>query len=160
MHPNGQPRADAPSRLRRADAERQIIQWLRQRIKAGDSVALAANPSNTVFVKRVNEKTLTDDAGDKWEFTEVIPLIDGAPMTSKQMAEAFTTWKDQQEAAPAAPDQTPAAPAPVQTVEFVVDNLVTVANRIGILNVDPAAMELLRKMEGKYKITIEAIPAA
>lgn len=95
VHPNGQPRKDAPSRIRRESASLTLADFFRSLIKPGDSVALVFNPRNTITIKRVNAKTVTDEMGEKWKYDEIIPIKDGQPI---DLLAAYRIWKSEQAA--------------------------------------------------------------
>lgn len=67
--------------------------FMKATLKPGDSLALAANPSNTITVKRVNKTGITSEGGSKWVYADLIPLKDGKPMESKEVISAVNEWK-------------------------------------------------------------------
>jgi hypothetical protein len=98
VHPNGQPRADAPSRQRRKTLKTQYAEFARDYIKRGTIVTLVANTTTRLTVTRVNSQTITDETGDKWEFNEILPLdADGNILTPDAFNAAYRLWKSTQE---------------------------------------------------------------
>lgn len=95
VHPNGQPRKDAPSRRTTKAIEATLSEFIRTLIKVGDEVAIAGNPRNRLTVQRVNTKTITSDSGSKWTFMEITPLKDGEPMSDEVIIAAYRHWKSQ-----------------------------------------------------------------
>lgn len=71
--------------------------FMKATLKPGDSLALAANPSNTITVKRVNKTGVTSEGGSKWVYADLIPLKDGKPMESREVISAVNEWKKGQE---------------------------------------------------------------
>jgi hypothetical protein len=96
-HLNGQPRKDAPSRQKAKSLEAQIDAFMRAHIKAGDAVGIAANPANSLSVKRVNQKTITDAMGEKWKFAEILLWKDGKSMSLAELVPMVTAWIKEQE---------------------------------------------------------------
>lgn len=94
VYANGQQRADAPSRQKRDQARATYGEWVKSLAVAGKRMALMVNPRNTVLIKRVNLKTITDDMGEKWEFSELVPLNEaGEAMTADELKCAYRQWK-------------------------------------------------------------------
>ncbi len=94
VHLNGQPRADAPSRVQRTNTEQEIADFHRSRLNPGDRVALADNPKNSIEVKRVNAKSVTDSNGETWKYPELaLSHPDGTPLTREEITAAYRTWK-------------------------------------------------------------------
>lgn len=79
-HPNGQRRRDAPSRIANAEMERIEAEVLRELVQVGDQVGIWANPHATLTVVRVNPKSITDELGEKWKYSEIRIRIDGQPI--------------------------------------------------------------------------------
>jgi hypothetical protein len=93
VHANGQPRADAPSRLRKQQAKDLYADFMRSLLQVGQRVALVANPRNTVTIKRVNKSTVTTEMDVKWKFDELLPLNEsGEPMDTDELRAAFRAW--------------------------------------------------------------------
>lgn len=105
-HANGQPRADSPSRRKHADAVEEYGALLRTLVNRGDEMAIADNPANRVTVKRINPKSITADSGTSWQFNELLPMVDGQPMTPAQFKEVLKAYREKQNA-------TDVTPAPV-----------------------------------------------
>jgi hypothetical protein len=83
---SGQPRADAPIRKRRMGAEEAYALVICRLIKPGDNVILACNGA-IVTIGRINDKSVTTTGGAKWGYSEIIPIVDGRPMTPKELAQ-------------------------------------------------------------------------
>lgn len=73
VYHDGQPRKDAPSRVKRRAAVEEFAGHFREVLKPGDEVALSANPRNRVTIQRVNPKSITTTSGSKWGYDEIIP---------------------------------------------------------------------------------------
>lgn len=94
-HPNGQPRADSPSRQRAASAVDMIGQFVRAHVKAGDNVEFLPNPqSGPSIVRRVNRKSVTlEPYGTQWSMAEIRPYKpDGSAYTPGEYANAVAQW--------------------------------------------------------------------
>src|SRR5690606_31448831 len=86
IHENGQPRADAPSRQRKQSAADRYAEYLRSIAVVGGEFALMMNPRNTITVKRINAKSITDELGEKWKYDELLPLSpSGEAMTGIEL---------------------------------------------------------------------------
>lgn len=97
VNEHGQPRADAPSRLKRKNVEDIFGEFMRHRVKAGDSLALLANPRNQITVKRVNTTSVTSTMGSKWAYIDLLPLNDtGEPMSINELRAEFKAWREAQ----------------------------------------------------------------
>lgn len=102
-HPNGQPRADSPSRQKRAEAKKSVEDKLYAFFKAH---LQPGQQAGTVYggvftVKRVNPKSITSTkvyAGEvvKYELLEVLLLgEDAKPIEIRDMANRVTEWNKQ-----------------------------------------------------------------
>src|SRR5690606_12681400 len=74
IHANGQARKDAPSRVKRQKAENLYSDFVKSQVRVGGAAALIDNPANTIAIARVNKTTITDDHGEKWKYSDLIPL--------------------------------------------------------------------------------------
>lgn len=95
VHPNGQPRADAPSRKKRERINAKIADVLRWHIKKGDRVALAMNPRNTITVKRVNKKSVTSMSDVRYTYDELCLTVNGAVATDEQVREIVERYLEE-----------------------------------------------------------------
>jgi hypothetical protein len=93
VHANGQPRKDAPSRQRYADYTALRADFMRTLIHAGDMVQIAGT-QNQILIRRVNKKSLTSESGSKWDYNEIMPLVNGVPMTDSELSLAFRQWRE------------------------------------------------------------------
>lgn len=96
-HLNGQPRKDAPSRKKKESTNLTIANFLRAHIKAGDRVGLAGT-RNTLDVKRVSAKSITDDHDERWSYDEIFLLKNGKPMDDAELLAMFKDWMKSKEA--------------------------------------------------------------
>lgn len=96
-HLNGQPCKDAPSRQKKEAANLTIADFLRAHIKAGDKVGLAGT-RNTLDVKRVNAKSITDEKDYRWGYDELFLLKNGEPMEDAELLALFKEWVKSKEA--------------------------------------------------------------
>lgn len=97
-HLNGQPRKDAPSRQKKEAVNLTIADFIRANIKAGDVVGFALNPRNTLTVKRVNVKSITDAKDQRWSYDDIFLLKDGKPIEDTELRAMFTAWMKEREA--------------------------------------------------------------
>lgn len=91
VHPNGQPRKDAPSRTRAAEAAVTYAEAFRQLVKPGDKVFFSPNPqAGPVTVRRLNKKTVTTEPhGTTWDYLDFLPLDEnGEPLTISAVMQA------------------------------------------------------------------------
>jgi hypothetical protein len=98
VHLNGQPRKDAPSRQKKEAANLTIADFLRAHIKAGDVVGFALNPRNTLTVKRVSAKSITDAKDNRWSYNDIFLLKDGKPIEDSELRTMFANWMKSKEA--------------------------------------------------------------
>jgi hypothetical protein len=96
-HLNGQPRKDAPSRQKKEAANLTIADFLRAHIKAGDVVGFALNPRNTLTVKRVSAKSITDVKDNRWGYNDIFLLKDGKPIEDAELRTMFANWMKSKE---------------------------------------------------------------
>ena len=105
-HENGQPRADAPSRVAQKSLVEQYADFIRATMKVGDEIQFAGR---TAIITRFNPKTVTLDGRATWGYDEIHPMIEGRPATKPEIMAAFKAWQEQQaakgEAAPKEPWQ-------------------------------------------------------
>jgi hypothetical protein len=92
-HLNGQPRKDAPSRQKKEAVKLTIADFLRANIKDGDVVGLAWS-HNTLTVKRVNKKSITDEHGETWSYDDIFLLKDGKPLEDTELRTMLKAWRD------------------------------------------------------------------
>lgn len=91
-HLNGQPRADAPSRQKRAKVAQVYADYIRAHVKPGDVVEFLEGNDKTAVVTRLNQKTVTLDGGERWEYTAIRPLRNGQPMTGTEFRQDLRAW--------------------------------------------------------------------
>jgi len=97
VHPNGQPRANAPSREASKKAEATWSDFIRATVKPGDRVTFTQNPiPEGNEVSRVNKKTVTFKGGTAWDHIEILPWKDGKPLTQKESIAEFRAWREKQ----------------------------------------------------------------
>jgi hypothetical protein len=93
VHANGQPRADAPSKVKAADRQALRSEYKKTLITKGGMVGLGFDSDRTMRVKRVNAKTITTELGVTWEYSEIVPVIDGErTMTLDAFKAGFAAW--------------------------------------------------------------------
>jgi hypothetical protein len=97
-HLNGQPRKDAPSRQKKEAVNLTIADFIRAHIKAGDVVGFALNPRNTLTIKRVNTKSITDVKDNRWSYDDIFLLKDGKPIEDAELKTMFKAWMQTKEA--------------------------------------------------------------
>lgn len=98
-HLNGQPRKDAPSRQKKEAANLTIADFLRAHIKAGDTVGLAYS-RNTLTVKRVSAKSITDEKDERWSYDEIYLLKDGKPIEGAELKAMVKEWMQTHQSKP------------------------------------------------------------
>lgn len=96
--------------------------FMKATLKPGDSLALAANPSNTITVKRVNKTGVTSEGGSKWVYADLIPLKDGKPMESREVISAVNEWKKGQGAEKPAAAEAKEERTPAESIQSHLDN--------------------------------------
>lgn len=102
VHPNGQPRADAPSRERRAAADDTYAEYLKTRLRPGGRAALRDNPDSIVSIQRVNAKSVTTIGGTSWKYAELLPVDErGKSLSTDELRADLKRWRDEQQATPA-----------------------------------------------------------
>jgi hypothetical protein len=91
LHPNGQRRSDAPSRVRHAAACDIYSAYIHAHVKPGDRVELTCNGS-LVLVERVSRRSVVI-GGDKWECLDIVPLkADASKHTPAEFARVVAAW--------------------------------------------------------------------
>jgi hypothetical protein len=96
-HLNGQPRKDAPSRQKKEAVNLTIADFIRAHIKAGDKVGLVWNRHNTLTIKRVNAKSITDEKDYRWSYDDIFLLKDGRPLEDAELKTMFKEWMQTKE---------------------------------------------------------------
>jgi hypothetical protein len=97
-HLNGQPRKDAPSRQKKEALNLTIADFIRAHIKTGDVVGFSLNPRNTLTIKRVNAKSITDVKDNRWSYDDIFLLKDGKPIEDAELKTMFKAWMQTKEA--------------------------------------------------------------
>ncbi|MBE2198466.1 MAG: hypothetical protein IAE79_07625 [Anaerolinea sp.] len=92
VHLNGQPRADAPSRQKRADALQVYADYVRAHVHPGDMVEFLEGNDKTAVVTRLNKKTVTLDGGERWDYATIRPLRNGQTMTDAEFCQDLRAW--------------------------------------------------------------------
>lgn len=92
VHANGQIKVNAPSRQKVKTRIEQYGEYIRVIVKPGDAMAVAFNPCNSITVKRINQKSITSESGSKWTFDELLPMVDGKPMTAQEFSAAVKSY--------------------------------------------------------------------
>lgn len=101
VHDNGQPRADAPSKQEAKKSEGAYADYIRARVKPGDTVTFNPNPAyGGIKIKSLNQKTVTVESGEKYSYFDIAPNIDGRDMTRDELKADIKAWREQQEKPP------------------------------------------------------------
>lgn len=94
VNEHGQPKANAPSRLKKQGVQEQYAEFMRWRTKVGDKLALVANPRNCITAKRVNRKSVTSESGSVWTYAELLPLSkSGEVLSAEELRAEINTWQ-------------------------------------------------------------------
>lgn len=96
VHPNGQPRADSPTRQRKQDAKARRAAWLRSTLKPGSVVRLVAAAGEPLrTVARCNPKSIRLEGSPvTWSYNDVLPVrSDGTDYTTGELVEMLLAWE-------------------------------------------------------------------
>ena len=96
VHENGQPRRAAPSRQRREAGKAALADFYRSLLHPGDTAGLVDSPHTSITLRRLNAKTVTDEQGVTWAYSDILPYRDGRAMTFDELKAAAAAWRASQ----------------------------------------------------------------
>ena len=94
IHLSGQVRKDAPSRITKNLAKDLLKEFIRSEIPIGSEFQLVLNRATTIRAVRYNSKTITDQDGDKWGYSSVLPIVNGMTLEGDSLLQAIRSWKE------------------------------------------------------------------
>lgn len=82
--------ARAEKKAKQKEINGSIAEYMKRKIRPGDTVYLQGNP---LVVAKVNRKTVTTEQGTKWSYDDLLLGINGRSMTPKEMMDDYLEWK-------------------------------------------------------------------